>query len=118
MASLFLDHNLSPRLASLLRRGRHDARTASDLRLDQASDADVLRAMSIAGRIVVSADDDYVRLHRAVSWDHAGILIVPETPRGGLIDLAAAIDSLLRSGHPEANELYRYARTAGWQLVP
>jgi len=118
VASLFLDHNLSPELGRLLRRARHDARSARELHVERTSDAEILREIGAAGRIIVTADEDFIVLHRSAPYDHAGILIVPETRRDDLATLAAAIDAFIRAGRPRRNELFRYHPATGWVELP
>jgi predicted nuclease of predicted toxin-antitoxin system len=53
---------LSPMLAAWLREQKHDATHAAELKLDRASDADILARAKGESRIVVTADLDYPRL--------------------------------------------------------
>jgi predicted nuclease of predicted toxin-antitoxin system len=115
VAGLLLDHNLSPRLAVLLRRAGHVAQTVRDLQLDAATDAEILRIAGRAGLIVLTADDDFIDLHRVTSTEHAGILRIPQPRRAEAATVVEALVSLLDAGFPLAGGLFAWTPEAGWQ---
>ena len=53
---------LSPTLAAWLREQKHDAIHAAELKLDRATDVDILARAKDESRIVITADLDYPRL--------------------------------------------------------
>jgi predicted nuclease of predicted toxin-antitoxin system len=57
-----VDMPLSPTLAAWLREQKQDAIHAAELKLDRASDVDILARAKGESRIVVTADLDYPRL--------------------------------------------------------
>jgi len=115
VATLLLDHNLSPQLARLFRRAGHMATTAAEMHLDQADDAEILRFAGATGLILVTADEDFAVLHPTRDPSHAGILLVPESRRGELRPVAEAVLWLLDSGWPLIGELYAWSAESGWR---
>lgn len=116
MASLFLDHNVLPRVGRILRELGHVVMTAQDCHLERATDREVLLWAGPSGLMVVSGDDDFLVLHRAGIVEHAGILLtppIPGEPWRRARDMAYAIDALVRSGQPLVNALYIW-KPAGW----
>jgi len=114
VASLFLDHNLSPWLAALLREAGHAVTTARALGLDRASDAEILQHMARSGLIVVTADTDFVHLHELGQVEHAGVLLVPQRSRADTGLIVAALGEIFSSGRPLTNELYAWNAEVGW----
>jgi predicted nuclease of predicted toxin-antitoxin system len=88
VARFHIDQNAPGRaLAALLYPAGHDVKTAGDLHMTRALDAEHLLAAARAQRILVSRDHDYLDLHTAwhrwaAAWgvhplpEHAGILII------------------------------------------
>lgn len=71
--SLYLDENLSPRIAEQLKRRGVDAVTVRDLGKLGDSDANHLERATKLGRVLVTADVDFLRL-AADGASHAGIV--------------------------------------------
>jgi hypothetical protein len=114
VASFLLDHNVSPRLAALLRRAGHAAQTVRDVQLDAATDAEILRIAGRAGLIVLTADDDFAGLHSDGTIEHAGILLIPQPRQENAASIVAAIVQLSASGAPAPGELYRLSEEGEW----
>ena len=80
------------------------------------------------GRMLLTYNrDDFERRHASwrrwsrawqVTAAHAGILIAPHPPHRSVAEAAREIDSLLASGYPLANELYRWRPVGGWVRRP
>ena len=105
---------MTPRIAELLNARGHPTTAAQDLGLAQAADSELLRRAGELGLILVSADDDFVQLHRVGSIAHAGILRVPQVTRERADVLSAAILELIGSNGPLENELYTWRVDSGW----
>ena len=73
VVSFHLDENISPALADGLRHRGIDVTTAVDTGLVGAADGDHLSFATAAGRVVVTQDVDFLRLH-AKGVTHAGIV--------------------------------------------
>lgn len=87
-----LDEHASPRLARGLRARGIDVTTSQEARLLRASD-DRQRAFAVAeGRVLVTNDADFLRLH-ARSPAHPGIVFYPDQsrPLGQLIRAIALV---------------------------
>ncbi len=74
-----VDMPLSPDLAQWLRAEGHDAVHAKDLSMHQTPDAEILRAATSDGRIIVTADLDYPRLLATLGAAGPGLILL----RGG-----------------------------------
>jgi predicted nuclease of predicted toxin-antitoxin system len=68
-----LDENVAAALAAALRFRNIDVTTTNDARLTGASDLAQLSFATDSGRVIVTQDDDFLRLH-ASGADHAGIV--------------------------------------------
>jgi hypothetical protein len=83
---LYLDEDLSPVIARLLKKHGIDAITASEVGNVQLSDQAQLAYATREGRAIVTANVvDFVELaHEAVAAnaEHAGIILVPSSFRG------------------------------------
>ena len=83
---VYLDENLSPAIARLLKRHGIDATTAYELGNVQLNDRAQLAYATREGRAIVTANvADFIALaHEAVATnaEHAGIILVPSSFRG------------------------------------
>lgn len=125
MARLYLDHDVSIRLAPLLRAAGHEATTARDVGLEHASDdAQLLVAWREARAFVTHNRKDYVLLDGAwrrwppawgvVAPPHPGVLVLDRRPDPELI---AALAALLAADPPVqlVGELYWRRIGRRWQ---
>lgn len=84
------------------------------MQLDSATDSEILQIAGRAGLIVLTADDDFVRLHDLARIEHAGILLVPQPRQESAAAIVAAVVRLLASGQPAPGELYRLTEEGEW----
>jgi predicted nuclease of predicted toxin-antitoxin system len=91
-----LDENVDPRIAAGLRLHGIDATTSVDAGLLRASDLDQLDYIVRAGRVIVTQDPDFLRLH-AAGYEHPGICFYAAEGRsvGQVIRAARLIWELL-----------------------
>jgi len=99
---LYLDENLSPRVAERLRARGVDATSAHDVGNKGLDDRSQLGYAVREGRAIVSKDiADFVALAEeavAANAHHAGIVLVPTAFRRSEVDaLASAIEAIARS---------------------
>lgn len=77
----YLDEDLSPKIAEILRNGGIDAVSAHDVDMLQASDLEQLKYASSEGRCFVTRNrNDFIRLTLQFFNEHcphSGVLIVP-----------------------------------------
>lgn len=121
MAHFYLDHNVARDLAAELATLGHQARTARDLQLERASDAQHLRIAAERKWLLITHNKkDFELLQDAwrlwqqgwgISHFHAGILCCEQVP---VLELARVIDEFTRAYDPPTNELYGWTRTKGW----
>jgi hypothetical protein len=71
--SLYLDENLTPKIAAQLRQKGIDVVTVHDLGLTGDTDVNHLVRATEMGRVLVTADTDFLRL-AAGGMEHAGIV--------------------------------------------
>ena len=71
--SLYLDENLTPKIAAQLRQKGIDVVTVADLGLTGDTDVNHLVRATEMGRVLVTADTDFLRL-AAGGMEHAGIV--------------------------------------------
>ena len=121
MASFYTDHDVSLRVASLLRQLGHTALTARDLGLERAGDDEHLLTAAQRGWILVTHNRQHFCLlhdawrHWLPVWGvfaiHAGILIPPQ----GLPDRTVQLlTDFLTSGLPLSNEMCLWRTASGW----
>ena len=99
---VYLDEDLSPRIAQALRRRRVDATSAQEVGATQLDDSAQLAYATREGRAIVTANvRDFLRLARhavATNTAHAGIVLVPASfRRDEFEEIARAIDDALTS---------------------
>ncbi len=101
-----LDENVDPAVAGGLRRRGIDVTTSAEAELLTASDELQLAAARLGGRVVVTHDADFLRLHgRGVH--HAGIVFIPKGLRTvgeavrGLVILAECLTAAEMADHLE-----------------
>ena len=125
MASLYLDHNISLRLALPLRAAGHDVVTARDLGLTRLTDDAKLLSAVRVGRVLVTHNRrDFTLLHDAwLIWPaafglalppHPGILVLDPAPRELL---SAVLGAVLAAMPPTglANGLNWWHGRQGWR---
>lgn len=125
MADLYLDHNVSRRIAGLLRDYGHTVATARDLGLDYAGDDEHLLTAAARGWILISHNHgDFELPHDAwrrwtaewrVADQHAGILLVPQPPHVSPEQAAEIVNDLLSTLSSLVNALYIWRQSRGWQ---
>ncbi|MCX6637593.1 MAG: DUF5615 family PIN-like protein [Acidobacteria bacterium] len=91
-----LDEHISAGIAAGLRRRNIDVTTAVDAELAGANDAAQLAFAAATGRVLVTQDADFLRLH-AQGAPHAGIAYCHQgsTPMGALLRRLVLIYDLL-----------------------
>ena len=99
---VYLDEDLSPTIAALLRRHGIDATTAQEVGNVQWDDRVQLAYAARAGRAIVTANViDFIELaHEAVATntEHAGIVLVPSSFRGD--EFQAIADAIFQALKP------------------
>jgi hypothetical protein len=88
-----LDENVAPSIAIGLRLRGIDVTTTNDAALAGSSDEAQLSFSSLSGRVIVTHDDDFLRLH-AESTNHAGIAFCGSKATGALVRGLALIHDL------------------------
>lgn len=107
MAKLLADENFEDAVVAELIALGHDVVTARAEGLSGTADPDVLAHATANGRIVLTHDHDYHKLHRA-GVPHAGI--VSCSVDNYYAALAARIDAVLAATPAPANRLMRVVR--------
>ncbi len=95
---LYADECVDSRITSGLRRRGIDVVTAAEVRLLGAADADQLSQARSLGRVLVSADTDFLQLCASATSSPGLIFIVPEAPLGPAV---RAIDLVATALEPE-----------------
>ncbi|MCA1724271.1 MAG: DUF5615 family PIN-like protein [Thermomicrobia bacterium] len=125
MAAFLLDHNVSAKLAPLLRFQGHVAITAREMNMETARDERILLTAATRALIVVTHNvKDFRLLHDAwLVWSrawrvapiHTGILIIPDNHQWSPEQAARAIEALIAPGVIVHNALYEWQSRDGWQ---
>lgn len=106
----YLDEDLSPKIAELLRGLGGDCISAHDAGMIQASDLEQLEFASRKKRCLVTKNrDDFIRLTVQFFNDHlahCGVLIVPKTFPGDRFSLIAEALSAYASEHSKGMHSY------------
>ena len=99
---VYLDEDLSPVIAALLRKHGMDATTAQEVGNIQLDDRAQLAYAAREGRAIVTANViDFIRLaHEAIATnsEHAGIVLVPSSFRGD--EFQAIADAIVEAVKP------------------
>ena len=99
---VYLDEDLSPSIAELLRRRGMDATSAQDLGNTELNDRAQLEHATREGRAVVTANVvDFIQLGReavATNTKHGGIVLVPSSFRGD--EFQAIADAIFEALKP------------------
>ena len=99
---VYLDEDLSPAIAELLRQKRIDAITALEAGNVQLNDRGQLAYATREGRAIITANVvDFIELaHEAVATntEHAGIILVPSSFRGD--EFQAIADAIFETAKP------------------
>lgn len=106
----YLDEDLSPRIAEILRKNGIDAHSAHEAGMVEASDREQLELAAQQGRCLVSRNrDDFIRLTVQFFNDlrpHQGVLIVPYTIPADQFARIARLLKAFASSHPSGLEPY------------
>ena len=101
----YLDEDISPKIAELLRENKIDAISAHEVGMRQAHDIEHLILAASEGRCLVTRNrNEFIRLTVQFFNDHrphAGVLIIPHTIAGDKFSLIANAILKHASKHPE-----------------
>jgi len=107
---LYLDEDISPKVAVILRKKGVDAVSAHEVDMLQASDEEQLTFASAAERTMVTRNrDDFIRLTVQFFEDlkpHKGLIIVPHTVPGSEFNKLAALLVKIYKKYPKGLESY------------
>jgi predicted nuclease of predicted toxin-antitoxin system len=95
---LYVDECVDARITAGLRRRGIDVVTAAEVQLLGAVDAEHLSRATSLGRVLVSADTDFLQLCASDTSSPGLIFIVPESPVGPVV---RAIDLIATALEPE-----------------
>jgi hypothetical protein len=112
---VYLDENLSPAIAELLRQKGIDAISALEAGNVQLADRDQLAYAIREGRAIVTANVvDFIAIAQeavAANTEHAGIVLVPSSFRGDEFQaIADAIFEILEAYHQGLSGVVLYVR--------
>jgi hypothetical protein len=126
---IYLDEDVTARVASPLRASGHDAIHANEVGRKGRTDPQQLAFATAEDRVLVTCNhDDFLLLHEA--WllcpngqvgdrtnVHAGIAIVPNSSRISDAELISVIEQFGRDYDAPAGRLFRWRRSGGWQEI-
>jgi hypothetical protein len=106
----YLDEDLSPKIAALLRKKGVDCVSAHEIEMVQASDLEQLQSAARDKRCLVTRNrDDFIRLTVQFFNDHLphyGVLIIPSTIPGDKFSFIAGALARYAKKHPEGIQPY------------
>jgi len=106
----YLDEDMSPTVAEILRKYQVDAVSTHDVKMAQSSDREQLEYAAVEGRSIVTRNrDDFIRLTVQFFNDlrpHCGVLIVPYSIPGDKFRLIAEALKKYAITHPSGMEPY------------
>jgi predicted nuclease of predicted toxin-antitoxin system len=109
----YLDEDLSPRIAEILRKSGIDAQSVHEAGMIEASDREQLELAAQQGRYLVSRNrDDFIRLTVQFFNDlrpHQGVLIVPYSIPADQFARIARLLKTFATQHPSGLEPYAVA---------
>ena len=107
---LYLDEDISPKVAEILRKRKVDASSAHDIGMLEASDEDQLAFAASEERAMVTRNrDDFITLtvqFFEAQKPHKGIIIVPHTIPGSEFSKLATLLAKLNKDYPQGLEPY------------
>ena len=110
---VYLDEDLSPKIAGILRRSGIDALSAHEAGMCEASDQNQLDFAAAEKRCLVTRNrDDFIKLTVRFFNDqrpHCGVLIVPYTLPGDQFSRIASLIKKFSSHHQKGLALYSIA---------
>ena len=104
MIALYLDENISPLLAVLLRREKYDVTSAHEVDMQGRSDVAQLEYAASHGRAILTFDvKHFCRLHQ--EWwlsqrPHSGIVVSPEYRTGQIAEVTRLVRNLMAQNNP------------------
>jgi Domain of unknown function (DUF5615) len=106
----YLDEDISPRVAQILRKGGIDAASAHETGMLEASDDDQISFAAAEGRAMVTRNrDDFISL-TVQSFEnlkpHSGLIVVPHTIPGSEFGKLATLLKKYSKNHPAGLEPY------------
>ncbi len=106
----YLDEDLSPKIAEILRRGGIEALSAHEAGMCEASDRKQLEYAATEKRCLVTRNrDDFIKLTVRFFNDqrpHCGVLIIPHTIPGDQFSRIASLIKKFSSHHQKGLALY------------